>query len=389
MASKTDEINEFIIECKDGLHTKVEIAEFKTKVDVHLDELNNILGDLEEEIRGIQDLIDDVASDSDTSINLGLATEDLERKQKHAKKTTDEKNRFIAYEAALIALLSADKNFNKQNCFANIRALLKENPDIKIGMIEKEAGIRLGYMARLEKPNNTSEPSMEFVVTAAKMLGVTVDMLISGQIEGLNGNQRFVLNFLDTLIVDTLSGDMNWEKETPKELENVSYYNGEPAHCLMKKAEHYEVDESGYPEVINIRSEYNSLFFDDEMRIDLMGNVYHIELPRTDTTVYVAHIEHSTSEMSKTDDQYEVSILQNGNLTGLCGSCQSVAEIRNQIVKLYMTIDEMNSGLGISNDIKNTLGFYMSTSSPSAIKKQENQDGGLTFSIGDDDLPFE
>lgn len=79
----------------------------------------------------------------------------------------------------LESYLSECKNFNKTLCFSNIRELLRQNPDVKIGQIEKEAGIRLGYMSRLEKDGNTSEPSMEFVVTAAKLLKVSVDTLIS------------------------------------------------------------------------------------------------------------------------------------------------------------------------------------------------------------------
>ena len=48
-------------------------------------------------------------------------------------------------------LMSEKKNFDKSVCFSNIRELLRQNPDVKIGQIEKEAGIRLGYMSRLEK----------------------------------------------------------------------------------------------------------------------------------------------------------------------------------------------------------------------------------------------
>lgn len=382
MSLNANEITKFLAECKEGTHTKGEIAEIKAEVDAHLEEVNAIYNALEGEIAEIEDLLDNASSEADSAFNFGQATEDIERKKEHLKETAEEKALYTNFEAELSALLSVDKNFNKQNCFANIRALLKQNPDIKIGMIEKEAGIRLGYMARLEKPDNTAEPSMEFIITAAKMLGVTVDMLINGQIDGLNENERFVLSFLDTLIVDTENGDLSWEKETPKELENVQYFDGEPQHILMKKAEYYDIVGGDYPELIETRTEYNSLFFNDTLRVDLLGNVYHVMLPRTDTTIYIAHFEHATTDIFAKDDQYEVLVLQD-TLTGLCGSCQSCAEIREQMIRLYKTIDQMNSGLGLTEGIKHTLSFYMKNSSPSGRKKNSD-------SMPDEDiLPFE
>ena len=381
-------IEEFIANAAQGKASKEEVMEMLELVQGIWDDTNNDVATTEDclqqmKIRGEYDG-KDLEKAKEIAPNYGVSADMIDKlaSNREARSTV------ARLVSELEKVRDTFKNFNKQNCFANIRALLKEKPEIKIGMIEKEAGIRLGYMARLEKADNTSEPSMEFITSAAKLLGVTVDMLISGQIAGLNGNERFVLSFLDTLITDTLSGDITWEKESPKELESVAYTDGKPNHILMKHAVYYEIGPSGYPEVQVERTEYNSLFFNDNMRIDLQGNVYHIELPRTDTTVYIVHISHEIEGLPFPDNQYEVAIYQDYNLTGLCGSCQSVPEIKQQIIKLYKTIDEMNSGLGLNDSIKNTLGFYMSTSSPSASKKQGNQGDGLLFDVDVDDLQF-
>jgi len=303
------------------------------------------------------------------------------------EKVKDVESWRVAYQKAeyyveeLKKIRATMTNFDKVKCFANIRALLKDS-DVKIGQIEREAGIRLGYTARLEKPDNTSEPTVEFVVTAAKLLGVTVDMLISGKIEGLNENERFVLSFLDTLIKDTLSGDMIWGKETPKELERARRSDGLPNHILMKYVERFDHSLSEYPELVFSGIQYNSMFYEDDGRNEFKGNVYHVDLPNTDATVYISHITHFEEDLPFGDDQYEVLIYQDG-LTGLCGSCQSVKEIKEQIIRLYKTVDEMNSGMGLNESIKNTLGFYMNTSSPSARKKGRSD--ALKF---DPELPF-
>ena len=376
------EMEEFIDDAQLGLVSKDDVLEM-------LDAVTGVLDDINSEITMVEDFLQqvDVRGEGDTTDKdklkelapkYGIKPEDIDELESNRKRRAE----VVGNMTELEKIRDTFKNFNKQNCFANIRALLKENPDIKIGMIEKEAGIRLGYMARLEKADNTSEPSMEFIASAAKLLGVTIDMLISGKIDGLNGNERFVLKFLDTLITDTLSGDMTWEKESPKELENTPYFDGKPQHILMKHAQYTDIGESGYPELVMERAEFNSLFFNDNMKVDMVGNVYHVELPRTDTVVYVAHIMHE-NDLPFADDQYEVQILQEGNLIGLCGSCQSVDEIKKQIIRLYKTIEDMNSGLGLNDSIKNALGFYMTNSSPSVEKKRQS-----SFSSIDDELPF-
>lgn len=376
-------VEEFIDDAKYGLVAKEDVLEMLELVSGVLDDINSKIATIEDfmqqvEIRGEGDTTDKDKL-KELAPTYGIKPEDIDELDANRERRTE----VAGLVSELEKIRDTFKNFNKQNCFANIRALLKENPDIKIGMIEKEAGIRLGYMARLEKADNTSEPSMEFIASAAKLLGTTVDMLISGKIDGLNGNERFVLKFLDTLITDTLSGDMSWEKESPKELENTPYVDGKPQHILMKHSEYIEIGESGYPEVVMERAEFNSLFFNDKMRIDMQGNVYHVELPKTDTTVYVAHIKHENGQ-SFSDEQYEVQILQDGNLTGLCGSCQSTEEIKEQIIKLYKTIEEMNSCLGLNDSLKNTLGFYMNDSSPSVGKRKQNTPS-FDYSA---DLPF-
>lgn len=99
----------------------------------------------------------------------------------------------------LNAALDNYRNFNKGICFSNIRLLLKQNSDVKIGQIEKDVGVRLGYMPRLEKTENTSEPSIGFVVTAAKFLGVGLDTLLLVDLSGLTPTEQYLVSFIDKL----------------------------------------------------------------------------------------------------------------------------------------------------------------------------------------------
>lgn len=100
-------------------------------------------------------------------------------------------------------------HYDKYQVFSNIRYHLNKNPNVKIGQIEKAAGIRLGYMARLIKEDNNTEPSVKFICKAAQMLGVSVDQLIYSNI-GLDN--EYISSFLNKMIASTVNSKLLWEK---------------------------------------------------------------------------------------------------------------------------------------------------------------------------------
>lgn len=154
------------------------------------------------------------------------------------KETADDVNSiYKEYEASIEVLqqaLADYKNFNKHRCLENIRFLLKEKTDIKIGQIEKEASVSPGYMSRLEKDGNTSEPSMEFIVSAAKLLKISIDSLISVDFTGLTPTEQYLVNFFDKLKDDTLKDRLDWNIETASSLNRMeSDMNGYVDHPLF------------------------------------------------------------------------------------------------------------------------------------------------------------
>ncbi|KIR03780.1 hypothetical protein P261_02595 [Lachnospiraceae bacterium TWA4] len=131
-------------------------------------------------------------------------------------------------------LISEKRNFNKYLCFSNIRELIK-NSHVKIGQIEKEAGCQPGYMSRLDKQTNSSEPSIEFIVTAANMLGVSLDTLITLDLASMTPTERYLAQFFDKLKKDTLDDKLEWIRETADSLNNmVSDENGYIPHPLFR-----------------------------------------------------------------------------------------------------------------------------------------------------------
>lgn len=142
------------------------------------------------------------------------------------------------------------KRFNKYICFSNIRELLK-NSNVKIGQIEKEAGCQPGYMSRLEKKGNNSEPSVEFIVTAAKLLGTSIDTLILVDLAELTPTEKYLVTFFEKLKRDTLEDKLDWNIETPDYLDRMEPdMNGWVEHPLFSMETFWEEGETEYPDEV-------------------------------------------------------------------------------------------------------------------------------------------
>ena len=64
--------------------------------------------------------------------------------------------------------------FDKRRFLDNVYYLAKQR-DIKIGVLEANANLSTGYLARLNKDDNKSVPSIEVLVSFAEMLDVSMD----------------------------------------------------------------------------------------------------------------------------------------------------------------------------------------------------------------------
>ena len=254
-----DVIRGFIVTASMGFCHKEEIVEKYQLVEEKIDDLNSRLGDLEDAAQRWEGICD--SADSKAAYDLAEeygTEEDIKIRYKEIEK---ERNIWVGYLTKLEILLNESKNFNKKRCFSNIRELLRQNPDVKIGQIEKEAGIRLGYMSRLEKEGNTSEPSMEFIVSAAKLLKVSIDTLISVDLTGLTPTEQYIINFFDKLKADTLKDKLDWNRETAFNLNRMEPdMNGWVYHPLFAEETFYEETECEYPEEVT-RIVFNSKTF--------------------------------------------------------------------------------------------------------------------------------
>lgn len=265
------------------------------------------------------------------------------------------------YLEQILLLMKKLKNFNKKICFANIRELLRQKPNIKIGQIEKEAGNRLGYMSRLEKDGNTSEPTIEFIVSAAKLLKVSVDTLISIDLTSLTPTEQYIINFFDKLKTDTLNDKLDWNRESAFLLNRIEPdINGLIYHPLFALETFYEETECQYPEEVT-RIVFNSRTFGPHTYIS--GDCFNLVL-KNDATLYLMDIErttHKKGDASAYAKEAWMYVPHKG--CQLLVSSQDNTPIAQQVEELFSFVKERMEHPKINADVKFAIDSFMNDDS--------------------------
>lgn len=350
-----DVIRGFIATASMGLCHKDEILEKYQLVEMEIDDLNSRLGELEDAAQRWERISESSSSKEAYDLAEEYGTEeDILARYKTLEK---ERNQWASYLTQLEALISECKNFNKILCFSNIRELLRQNSDVKIGQIEKEAGIRLGYMSRLEKDGNTAEPSMEFIVTAAKLLKVSIDTLVSVDLTGLTPTEQYIVNFFDKLKADTLKDKLDWNRETAFNLNRMETdINGWVYHPLFAEETFYEETECEYPEEVS-RIVFNSKTFGPHTYI--CGDCFNLRL-KNGTTLYLMDIEksvHRTGDVSAFAKEAWMSVPHKG--CQLLVASQDDTPIAPLLEVLFSTVKERMEHPKVNNDVMYAIDSFM------------------------------
>lgn len=362
-----------------------------TNAKAKMDALNDIQRELEEQRRELanvirmQEELREVSNHLTQLVGkefaLRKAAEDPResevRKQEILLEAAHVKEKIIELElikAALEDKLSAvdrteqNKKFDKYRTFSNIRELLK-NSDVKIGQIEKEAGCQPGYMSRLDKPNNTSEPSVEFLFTAAKMLNISLDVLVSKDLVSLTPTEKYLVSLFEKLQRDTTADKLEWRKEKAEYLNGMGCdMNGYVEHPLFDHHEFYEEGECEYPELVS-RITMNSESFGYGTYIN--GDCYNLKL-KNSAILYMMDICKSVHRVGDGDAfAEEIWLYKPGAGSEFLASSKSV-QCGELVHMLFETVRESMRHPQIKKDIKSVLDAFM------------NDD----FGNDDDEMPF-
>jgi transcriptional regulator with XRE-family HTH domain len=247
--------------------------------------------------------------------------------------------------------------FDKKRCISNIYFLAKEQGK-KIGDIEKQAGMSAGYISRINKDDNNTNPGVEFLTSVASELGVSLDALINYDFEALSPTQAYLVNFLEELIVRTQSRELKWRRESLQELNSVSLdEDGEPTHPLYSLAWRAE------------EPEYCSRFFADENFVQYdercipTGDGYNVAIGEN-ATVYLMEImrEPYGADSSEifVDTVYELYLVLGRKVEPLCNSVKYVGSpYATLLPRLYHKVAESYGKVNIKQDVKDVLDVFM------------------------------
>lgn len=140
--------------------------------------------------------------------------------------------------------LSRKTHYDKQRVISNIRYMVTAT-NKKLGQIEREAsGCQPGYTARLDR--TSTEPSLEFVVTAASYLGVSTDLLINADLAQITPTEKYLIDFFYKLEKDTTDDKLAWNQEKAQYLNNLGFdeHSESPHPLFCTYAEEYD---DGFP----------------------------------------------------------------------------------------------------------------------------------------------
>ena len=311
------------------------------------------IADLDEQLTKIKLRLNEVTAalkeDNDEKTNDDLLTEagglNMER-----HRISDELDAKKQEEEELAVLMDRKRSFDKYALFRNIRELLKTS-NMKLGQIEKDAGLNPGYMSRLEKLENATDPSLEFVITAARDLGVSVDYLIHSNLDSMSATDRYTYNFLDRLKMDTLQGELEWMTD---EVVFSDSGRNKVMHPLLTL--NTDVESSYVSKYI-----FKSHTFGTDTTVD--GDCFRVQI-NTSTYLYLMSISKAELNMEeKSGVLFKFAIelwmlLPDGSTKYIC-SDQDEGSVGNSVDVLYAAVRDYVNEPKVDDDVMGAIDAYM------------------------------
>lgn len=245
-------------------------------------------------------------------------------------------------------IVDNNKNFDKTILFRNIRKLMNTT-GVKLGQIEKDAHCQPGYMSRLEKAGNTTDPTVEFVVTAAKMLDVSVDLLIHSDLGRMTETELYILRFLNNLIKDTKTDSLPWKINNMGRYEKsgpIGTAEGDPLF--------------NYLVGIDLRTDsvqYMSMFTNKTLRC--VGNNYMTELKETGAKLYIMNCVDDSAKQNEVKQFYEMYIVNEKKVNPLLCTAKTGETLQRAVKRLFEVVEISATHVHINDEVRTIIDLYL------------------------------
>lgn len=252
------------------------------------------------------------------------------------------------------------RNYDRGVLFQNIRELIKHHPDAKLGEIEKASNQKPGYVARLERTGTKTEPTVNFVVTAAKELGVSIDYLIKAPIANLTPTEKYLIEFLDKLKRDTIDYQLEWEIGFQNDLNHE-----DPDVCPDVKRLLYTVDfftapgAGGHIETSR-RWGFSSRCFDKKTYI--AGDCFWLNM-KNDSRLFIMNVKPSflnkNEGAQRAIEVWLVTYVYNKTNTRYLCSSQDGGAVADAVNALHSSVENYAKHPKLKSDITNVIDAFM------------------------------
>ena len=275
-----------------------------------------------------------------------------------------------------------EQNYDKALVLSNIRGLLKTS-DKGLGFIEEKAGFNPGYVARLEKPGNTTEPSLNFIATAAKYLNVSIDYLVKAPVVDLTPTEKYLLGFLDKLNKETLDYKLDWEIEYQGTLNRMTDSGKvEDWHPLYSYNTFYVPGEADYPEQES-RTVFTSHAYDCNTYI--AGDCFNLRL-KNGARLYLMNAAKAVGECGEFDTRIiEVWMAMPDNTTRYLCADYDTGDIGKAVTTLYTSVKTYMKHPTVKKDLAYIIDSFMKDDMEDDADENDMPD---SFAAIDPDVPF-
>ncbi len=104
-------------------------------------------------------------------------------------------------------------SINRELLGRNIK-YLADRKNIKIGEVETQAGVSVGYLSRIVKDNSGSNlPLLDVIMAFSEKLGVSMDSLLTVDFSKLSANEEYLSNFCYAILAKTKSRKIQWSMD--------------------------------------------------------------------------------------------------------------------------------------------------------------------------------
>ena len=245
-------------------------------------------------------------------------------------------------------------DFNKDLMIKNISFILSEKGK-KIGELEEEAGVSVGYISRTAK-DSKSKPGIDFVVKVADALNISIDTLLSIDLAELTPTEKYLISFLEKLKRDTQEDKLDWIRESAASLNRLDTdMDGYVEHPLFSLETFYEEGEAEYPEQVT-RVVMTSKHFD--CRTAIQGDCFNLRM-KNGATLYVMNICKSVHWVNDPEAYAkEIWMCQYGKKQFLCDN-SSGSPLSPLVEELYSALLVSSNHPKINRDLKDIIDSFM------------------------------